>query len=105
MPSSVSSPDDSTSRNSADQAAGHTMTFTIHGISASKGIAIGRVYTVDRGRPEATERRLEPSLIEAEVERFDRAVDAARLDLRAVKARIPEGTPKEIERRSSTPTC
>ena len=72
------------------------MTFTIHGISASKGIAIGRVYTVDRGRPEATERSLEPSQIEAEVERFDRAVDAARLELRAVKARIPAGTPKEI---------
>ena len=72
------------------------MTFTIHGISASKGIAIGRVRVVDRGRPEATERRLDASEIEAEVERFRRAVDAARLELRAVKARIPEGTPKEI---------
>ena len=72
------------------------MTFTIHGISASKGIAIGRVHTVDRGRPEVTERTLDPSQIEAEVARFRRAVDAARLELRAVKARIPEGTPKEI---------
>ncbi len=72
------------------------MTFTLHGISASKGIAIGRVQAVDRGRPEATERTLDPSGIEAEVERFRRAVDTARLDLRAVKARIPEGTPKEI---------
>ena len=72
------------------------MTFTIHGISASKGIAIGRVYAVDRGRSEVVERRLGPSQIEAEVERFGRAVDAARLELRAVKARIPEGTPREI---------
>ena len=72
------------------------MTFTIQGISASKGIAIGRVRVVDRGRPEVTERRLDASEIEAEVERFRRAVDAARLELRAVKARIPEGTPKEI---------
>ena len=72
------------------------MTLTIHGISASKGIAIGRVYAVDRGRSEVVERRLGPSQIEAEVERFGRAVDAARLELRAVKARIPEGTPREI---------
>ena len=75
------------------------MTFTIHGISASKGIAIGRVHAVDavdRGRSEVVERRLDPSRIEAEVERFGRAVDAARLELRAVKARIPEGTPREI---------
>ena len=72
------------------------MTFTIHGISASKGIAIGRVHAVDRGRPEATERTLDPSQVEAEVERFRRAVDAAGLDLRAVKARIPEGTRREI---------
>ena len=72
------------------------MTFTVHGISASKGIAIGRVRTVDRGRPEAIERTLDPSRIEAEVRRFRRAVQAARGELRAVKARIPEGTPKEI---------
>ena len=72
------------------------MTFTIHGISASKGIAIGRVRVVDRGRPEATERTLDPSQVEAEVERFRQAVDAAGLDLRAVKARIPEGTRREI---------
>ena len=72
------------------------MTFTLHGISASKGIAIGRVHAVDRGRPEVAERRLDPSRIEAEVRRFGEAVHAARLELRAVKARIPEGTPKEI---------
>ena len=72
------------------------MTFTIHGISASKGIAIGRVRILDRGRPEVTERSLDPSRIEAEVRRFRRAVQAARRELRSVKARIPEGTPKEI---------
>ena len=72
------------------------MTVTIHGISASKGLAIGRVRALDRGRLEASERRLEPSQIEAEVERFGRAVDEARLELRAVKARIPVDTPKEI---------
>jgi len=72
------------------------MTFTIHGISASKGIAIGRVHALERDRSEVAERRLDPSRIEAEVERFARAVEAARLELRAVKARIPEGTPREI---------
>ena len=46
-----------------------------------------------RGRPSAG---LHPSQVDAEVERFGRAVEAARLELRAVKARIPEGTPREI---------
>ena len=72
------------------------MTFTIHGLSASNGVAIGRVHAVDRGRTEVVERRIDPSQVEAEVSRFGRAVDAARLELRAVKARIPEGTPREI---------
>ena len=72
------------------------MTFTIHGLSASNGVAIGRVHAVDRGRTEVAERRIDPSQVEAEVSRFGRAVDAARLELRAVKARIPEGTPREI---------
>ena len=72
------------------------MTFTIHGISASNGVAIGRVHAVDRGRTEVVERRIEPSQVEAEISRFGRAVDAARLELRAVKARIPAGTPREI---------
>ena len=72
------------------------MTFTIHGISASKGIALGRVHAVDRGISEATERTLDPSRIDDEVARFGKAVDAARLELRAVKARIPEETPREI---------
>ena len=72
------------------------MTFTIHGISASKGIALGRVHAVDRGISEATERTLDPSRIDDEVARFGKAVDAARFELRAVKARIPEETPREI---------
>ena len=72
------------------------MTIALHGISASKGIAIGRVRIVDRGSPEAIERTLDPSRIEAEVKRFRRAVNAARRELRAVKARIPEHTPRGL---------
>ena len=72
------------------------MTFIIHGISASKGVAIGRVHAVDRGRIEATARTLDPSEVEAEIGRFQEAVNAARRELRAVKARIPEETPREI---------
>ena len=72
------------------------MTIALHGISASKGIAIGRVRMVDRGSPEVIERTLDPSRIEAEVKRFRRAVNAARRELRAVKARIPEHTPRGL---------
>ena len=72
------------------------MTIALHGIGASRGIAIGRVRIVDRGSPEAVERTLDPSRIEAEVKRFRRAVNAARRELRAVKARIPEHTPRGL---------
>jgi phosphotransferase system enzyme I (PtsI) len=72
------------------------MTFALQGICAAKGIAIGGIYIVDRGQVEVSEYALEPTEVESEVQRFERAVGQAREDLSAVRQRIPPGTPAEI---------
>ena len=72
------------------------MSFSIHGVGASKGIAIGRVYVVERGHREAVERKLPAREVAAEVRRFKRAVSTAKAKLRRVKRRIPKTAGSDI---------
>ena len=72
------------------------MADTLHGIGASRGIAIGKLHIVRRGVLDAPERRLAAGEIAGEVARFEDALREARGDLKAVKARIPADTPAEI---------
>lgn len=72
------------------------MTFSLHGIGASKGIAIGTVHIVTRGIVEVPEYTLDESEVEKEVKRFRKAVVEARADLAAVKGQIPPETAKDI---------
>ena len=52
------------------------MTFSLHGVGVSRGIAIGRVHIVERNRLEISEYELEASEVDAEVERLLSAVKA-----------------------------
>ena len=52
--------------------------ISLHGIGASQGIAIGKVYIFERGHIEVHEKRLPKSRIDAEVSRFKRALVSAR---------------------------
>ena len=72
------------------------MTFSLHGIGASKGIAIGAVHIVTRGLMEVPEYTLESTEIEAEVKRFKKAIAGARADLGAIKEKIPPDTDTDI---------
>lgn len=72
------------------------MTFSLHGIGASKGIAIGKVHMVARGLVDVPEYFLEKSEIEREVERFGIAVAEARAELGAVREHIPPETDTDI---------
>ena len=72
------------------------MTFSLHGIGASKGIAIGAVHIVTRGLMEVPEYTLESTEIEAEVKRFKKAIAGARADLGAIKEQIPPDTDTDI---------
>jgi phosphotransferase system enzyme I (PtsI) len=70
--------------------------ISLHGIGASQGIAIGKVYVVERGNIEVHEKRLPKSRVDAEVRRFETALAVARTELEAVKDRIPADAGAEI---------
>ena len=70
--------------------------ISLHGIGASQGIAIGKVYVVERGHIEVHERRLPKSRIDTEVRRFEAALAIARAELDSVKDRIPADAGAEI---------
>ncbi len=72
------------------------MTFSLHGIGASKGIAIGNVHIVSRGVVEVPEYFLKKSEIAKEVKRFKKAIAEARSDLDAIRDKIPPETAKDI---------
>lgn len=72
------------------------MTFALQGLSASKGIAIGRLYVADRNVLNIYEYMVWPRLVEKEVARFEHAVNVAREQLKVIKRQIPEGTPTEV---------
>lgn len=70
--------------------------FSLHGISASKGIAIGKLHVVERGQLDVSERSIKPGRVKNEVERFRRALKTARNELKTVRTKIPEDTATNI---------
>lgn len=72
------------------------MTFAMHGVGVSRGIAIGRVHVVEHDQLDIPEYRVEPGAVDAELQRFEEAVAVARQQLRAVREHIPPGTAHDI---------
>lgn len=72
------------------------MSFTLQGISAAKGIAIGKIYVADRGQMEIFEYTLWPHLVEKEVRRFTRAVEVVRDQLQAIKEQVPPESAADV---------
>jgi len=72
------------------------MTFSLHGIGASKGIAIGKLHIVARGVVEVPEFTIKESEVEGEIKRFETAIEGARVDLGAIKSQIPPDTSVDI---------
>lgn len=72
------------------------MSFSLHGVGASKGIAIGRLHIIERGTVEVTERRLASRSIDREVVRFESAVSVAGEQLLAVKEQLSADTESDI---------
>ncbi len=73
--------------------AGHAL---LHGIGVSRGIAIGRVHKLLGDDFDVPERKLAASAIEDECERFTAARQKAKMQLRNIRERIPQDTPREI---------
>ena len=72
------------------------MTFSLHGVGVSQGVAIGHVHIIERDRLEITEYHLEASEIDAEIQRLLNAISQAKHHLREIRDHIPTSTPTDI---------
>jgi len=61
---------------------------SIHGIGASPGIITGRAFLVERFKVRLPQKRINPSQVDGEVERFHRAIEMSREQLLEVKEKI-----------------
>jgi len=68
----------------------------LSGVGVSRGIAIGRAYLIQRNHCSVREHSLAASDIDAEVERFELAIDMARQQLHSIRDEIPRATPIDI---------
>lgn len=72
------------------------MTLSLHGMGVSRGIAIGRVHIIERGRLDIPEYHIEKYQVETETRRLVDAVSLAKQQLRAIRDHIPAATSPDI---------
>jgi len=73
------------------------MNFVLHGAPVSSGITVGHAHLVSTARLEVAHYEVPPDEIEAELKRFDAAMQRAQDDLYALKSHIPPDAPAEFE--------
>ena len=72
------------------------MSFSIHGVGVSNGIAIGHAHLVSHALLEVVHYQVPENLIDPEIARFDQAINTVKLDLETVKAQLPKKSPPEL---------
>ncbi|HTJ92864.1 MAG TPA: phosphoenolpyruvate--protein phosphotransferase [Pararobbsia sp.] len=72
------------------------MSFTLHGIPVSRGIAIGRAYLIAPAALDVDHYLIEPARIEGEVERFRAAQQRVHHELDALRADLAADAPSEM---------
>jgi phosphoenolpyruvate-protein phosphotransferase (PTS system enzyme I) len=72
------------------------MSFTLHGVGVSNGIAIGRAHLISHARLEVSHYTLPAEEVPDEVARFDAAVAAARSEMEDLHDHVPAGAPAEF---------
>jgi phosphotransferase system enzyme I (PtsI) len=72
------------------------MSFSIHGVGVSNGIAIGHAHLVSHALLEVVHYQVPENLIDPEIARFDQAINTVKLDLESVKAQLPRKSPPEL---------
>jgi phosphotransferase system enzyme I (PtsI) len=65
------------------------VSFTLHGIGVSKGIAIGKVYIINHDPVEINEYSISTIHLDEEVARFENAISTARQQLLHIRDKIP----------------
>jgi len=73
------------------------MNFVLHGYAVSGGITVGYAHLVATARLEVAHYEIAREAVDAELARFDRAMQAAQEELQALKAHIAADAPKEFE--------
>jgi phosphoenolpyruvate-protein phosphotransferase (PTS system enzyme I) len=72
------------------------MSFTLHGIGVSGGIAIGRAHLVSHASLEVNHYVIPPHQVAEESMRFDGAIRAVRAEFDELRGEIPAGAPAEF---------
>ncbi len=73
------------------------MNFVLHGSAVSSGITVGYAHLVSTARLEVAHYEIAEDAVEAEVARFDRAMQTAQDELSALKGHIAADAPAELE--------
>ncbi|MEI7969202.1 MAG: phosphoenolpyruvate--protein phosphotransferase [Betaproteobacteria bacterium] len=73
------------------------MSFTLHGIAVSGGIAIGRAHLVTHAQLEVPHLEIAQERVPAEQQRFDFALNKVRRELSDLAKHIPQNAPAEFE--------
>lgn len=72
------------------------MTFALHGISVSKGIAIGKAVLISRAALEVSHYLIEAGKEEAEAKKLLDAFEQVRLELTQLRQGLPKDAPQEM---------
>ena len=72
------------------------MSFTLHGIPVSRGIAIGRAYLIAPAALDVDHYLIEPDRIDAEIDRFHAAQEAVHAELDALRDDLAADAPSEM---------
>lgn len=72
------------------------MTISLHGVSVSRGIAIGSVHIIQHDQLDVREYSIRSGQLQDEVSRFNDAIANARQQLRAIRDHIPSSTSVDI---------
>jgi phosphotransferase system enzyme I (PtsI) len=73
------------------------MTFSVHGITVSRGIAIGRAVLVASSRVDVAHYFVEPGQVPAELARLRQARDVVVEELHRLQAEMPKDAPPELD--------
>ena len=73
------------------------MNFVLHGHAVSSGITVGYAHLVSTARLEVAHYEIAEADIEAEIERFDRAMRSAQEQLASLRQHIAADAPAELE--------
>ena len=72
------------------------MSFAMHGVGVSGGIAIGYAHLISHAVLEVPLYALPKANVPSEVTRFEEAIESTRRELEALRANIPAGSPAEF---------